>query len=278
MRRLASSFLIALLAACSAEADPEPSESVPHAGAWDDEPDAAAPHEPAQCPRTRTLSGSIEGVSIDSPDYTMDVTWYNDSLEQELSDFERDIVMDAGLDPDDPEDVARYRYFSAAFDLRVLLREESGDLAHFEVKRDLGLYLFDLEASDAQPRQAVAIYDASPIEAARDHGTKAELGEALRTVIDDMRGNGQADAILAFEPDRSDEGVRVVLINLFGKDTRFASTGTASFDELYDDAEAVTAIEHPLEAADHVSIHAQASVGSDAVAVEVLCADLGVVN
>jgi hypothetical protein len=275
-RLLSTTLLLSLAGPGCAEPEPEPED--PDGGEWTDG-ELDEPGEPDECPMTHELTGSVAGVSIDSPEYDIDVRWFNYSPDEAVAtELERALIEEVGLDPDDIEDVRRYRYLTTSFDLRLLYAESSGGFTDFKVKKDLGLYFFDLDMHDVQPGELVDIYDLSAIETLRGADETEELGELLRTIVDDMRSNGRPDAVVAFEPDRLDEGARSILINLFGRDTRFATTGKASFDHVFDGAQPLTTVEHPLRSATHLSVHAEVSVGSDALELDVQCAALVVQN
>ncbi len=239
--------------------------------------------ESQYCDRVVDITGAVDGVDVAFDDYEVQSVWFNTSLEQELdkelSSIDREIMEEMGLDPDNNEDVARYRYFNQAYDLRFLFIEQLSESDYgalgAEIGRDLGVFFFDLEPGNVQPDTDVAVFDLSPVEAPRDAGNKQALGNALRTALDTMRDNGKPDVLVAFAPDRSDEGQpRSTFINLFGESTRFASAGTARFGNGMTSAgEPLDAIEYPLTDVDNLGLSASVTIPGATLAGETVTID-----
>jgi hypothetical protein len=201
---------------------------------------------------------------------------YDEWLLDELS---REGMKWLGLDSDSLEDVARYRYFTHSFDLRVLKTEFApGNLALGG--RDLGIYFYDLELHDVQPGVEVAVFDISSIEALREQGDLAALGDEVRRLLDEMRDNGQPDVIVAFNGDRSEEKLPYKLfINLLAPHTRFASSGSARYFDLWaDEGTYLSSVEHPVNDVNAVSVEAEVAFGEAEVSIRDLCRSLRVIN
>jgi hypothetical protein len=195
------------------------------------------------CDREYTLDGELSGSNVSFDDYQVQAVWFNSSVEERLNDevgaLDIEIMEEMGLDPDSNEDILRYKYWIQAYDLRFLFIEQlsSTDFGALgsEIGRDLGFYFFDLNAHEVQPGTEVAVFDISSIEPLRDSGDTEALGNEIRNLVDTMQNNGQPDLIVAYSPDRSGENVlRSALINIFSANARFASSGSASFQEILD--------------------------------------------
>jgi len=230
------------------------------------------------CDRDLVVTGTVDGVRTSSDDYSMQSVWFNTSIEEEaVSDLDRELMENMGLDPDDDEDVSRYVYFTQNYDHRVLLMEElsTTDLGSLggTIGKDLGTFFFDLEEEATQPETWVKVFDASPIEAPRDAGNLSALGDAIRDVIDEMRSNGQPDVLVAFSPDRSDETVaESSLIVLLSNTARYARSGQARFHEVISlTGDPVESIDYPTDDIDAMSLDSSVVFddGDDADTVDV---------
>lgn len=238
--------------------------------------------ESLYCDRQVVITGEVEGVSVGFDDYQVQSVWFNTSIEeaveQELSSLDREIMEEMGLDPDDSEDVERYRYFNQAYDLRFLFIEQLDEGQYgalgATIGRDLGVYFFDLAESEVQPGTSVEVFDLSSIEGPRDRGNRDALGEAMRTAIDTMRSDGKPNALVAFDPDRTDDGQpRSAFITLFAGGARFGTSGTASFGDGMDSSGApLESIVYPLEDVDNLGLSVDATLsGGEVVTVEASC-------
>jgi hypothetical protein len=247
------------------------------------------PQEPADagvdanlpCQHELHLEGNVAGVDVDASGYVLLAQWYNDSTEVRALDWiTKESMVWLGLDPLSDDDLARYYYWSSAFDLRVLERENlrMGTLA--PVDRELGVYLYDLTANAVQPDTEVQIFDISSIEALRNAGDREALGEEVRRLVDTMRDNGQADAVVGFSRDRSEEELPFTfLINMFAPDTRFASAGQVTFYNPIDAAgRPVSSFVHPIRDVSALSIRLDVTFGADAVRGRDECLPLTIYN
>jgi hypothetical protein len=220
------------------------------------------------CDASWELEGVVSGVDAAFDGYWVDTTFYNTSLEEVvLSEIDFELMEAMGLDPEDPEDQDRFKWFSAGFELRNLYTEYL-DEYHFEgflpkTGRDLSIAFFDLAESEVQPGTAVAVFDVSAIEPPRDADDLDALGAILRELIDEMRGNGQPDAVITFAPDRSDETIgEAIWIAMLSQSGRFASSGTATFHSLVDElGEPMAELAYPNVGIGAVSISVDAAFG-----------------
>jgi hypothetical protein len=232
------------------------------------------------CTEDFTLAGTIEGEDAAFAANVHDTTFYNVSLEEvvfEQIDFE---LMEAlGLSPEDPEDRARFAYFSKGFELRNLYTEtidEYYDIFELlpKTRHDVSIAFFDLSAHDVQPGTDVAVFDASSIEPVRASGDRDALGAELRVLIDDMRSNGQPDLVVTYAPDRSDELVGNALwIAMLSPNGRFATSGVGSFHELLDaQGEPLSQMTYPMEGIEAVSITVDVAFASgESLSVDAEC-------
>ena len=235
------------------------------------------------CDRDLAVSGAVNGVEVAEDDYSMQSIWFNSSVEEEaINDLDAAMMEEMGLDPDDPEDVTRYRYFTTAYDHRVLLVEELSNTDYGslggETGKDFGVFFFDLEAHATQPGDAVAVFDASAIHTLRDAGDTGALGDAVRSILDEMQQNDQPDALVAFAADRSAEStVESTLIVLLSRNATYASGGSAVFHEVVSlDGDDVSSIRYPTDDIDAMSLSAGVTFGADTVSVDATCLKVGV--
>jgi hypothetical protein len=233
-----------------------------------------------KCTPRLELEGQVDGTTISSDVYEQGTSWFVYAYDEWVLDqLSREGMKWLGLDSDSLEDVARYRYFTHAFDLRVLKTEFApGNLALGG--RDLGIYFYDLELHDVQPGVEVEVFDISSIEALREQGDLAALGDEVRRLLDEMRDNGQPDVIVAFNSDRSEEKLPFKLfINLLAPHTRFASSGSARYFDLWaDEGMYLSSVEHPVDDVNAVSVEAEVAFGEDEVSIRDLCRSLRVIN
>jgi hypothetical protein len=201
----------------------------------------------ATCSLELTRAGTIAGTSLDYPS-APDTTWFNTSLEEEaLNELDEAMMREAGLSPEDDEDVRRFAYFTRGFDFRWIVREDPSPGNWFG-KSDFGVYLFDVVDTGTPPDAAIAVFDASSVRDARLSGDKGRLGDAIRTTVDAMRADRRPKAIVAFAPDRNPESSwERAFINLFARDVHFATTGSVSTSNLRDAAgRPVSGVTYPL--------------------------------
>jgi hypothetical protein len=233
------------------------------------------------CDREVLIDGKVAGKSVNYEDYEVQSVFFNTSFEEdalrEADAIDREVMAELGLDPDDPEDLARYRYFTEAYDLRFLFIEQldSTDYGSLgaSIGRDLGIYYFDLAASGIQPDTAITVMDASGVAVARESGDTDALGAELRSVIDEMRENGHPDLIVAFDPDRSDEGqAQASLIDLFGESAEFADSGKGLFNGVLDSAgNELDALTYPVADLDSMSTQVDVTFGEQVVSIDATC-------
>jgi hypothetical protein len=223
------------------------------------------------CTEDFSLAGTIEGEDAAFAVNSHDTTFYNVSLEEvvfEQIDFE---LMEAlGLEPEDPEDRARFAYFSKGFELRNLYTETLDEYYDvFEILpkmgHDVSIAFFDLAAHDVQPGTDVAVFDASSIEPVRASGDRDALGAELRVLIDEMRSNGKPDLVVTYAPDRSDELVgNAIWIAMLSPSGRFATSGLGRFHELLDtQGEPMSQMIYPMAGIDAVSITVDVAFAAD---------------
>ncbi|MCA9710439.1 MAG: hypothetical protein KDK70_31655 [Myxococcales bacterium] len=262
------------------DADTDPGATDGADGADDtdgaDETAGEAGGNPA-CSASHQLTGSVDGVSAAYDGYLVDTTFYNTSLEEiVLSEIDFEIMEQLGLEPEDPEDQERFKYFSSGFELRNLYMEQLDEsYGGFLPKtgRDLSVAFFDLSTHQVQPGTPVEVFDVSPFEAIRNSGDRDAIATMLREMVDQMRSNGQPDAVITFAPDRSDESiVEVVFISMLSPNARFASSGTATFHSVLDaSGQPLDALEYPNHDIDALSIEFEAEIDGGPVTLEASC-------
>jgi hypothetical protein len=115
--------------------------------------------------------------------------------------------------------------------------------------------------------------DASGVAVARESGDTDALGAELRSVIDEMRENGHPDLIVAFDPDRSDEGqAQASLIDLFGESAEFADSGKGLFNGVLDSAgNELDALTYPVADLDSMSTQVDVTFGEQVVSIDATC-------
>ncbi len=230
------------------------------------------------CSTLYALDGAVDGVESSFDGYQVDTTFYNTSLEEVvLGEIDFELMEQLGLDPEDPEDQDRFKYFFAGFELRNLYVESldstypGGILP--KTGRDVSVALFDLSAHDVQPGDTVQVFDASSFEAVRNSGDRDAIATALRELIDQMRSNDQPDAIVTYAPDRSDESIaEVIFISMLSPHARFGASGTASFHSLHAaDGTPMETLSYPNQDIGTMSIDFQAEIGGETVTLEASC-------
>lgn len=234
-----------------------------------------------KCEHRLEVAGEVAGERVASDGYTQDTTWFVYAYDDwALDAIGREGMARIGLDADSQEDVERYRYWTNAFDLRVLETERLGPGILPPIGHDLGIYFYDLERHDVQPGEEVQVFDLSSIEALRAAGDRAALGDEVRKLVDEMRDNEQPDVIVAFSSDRSQEMLPSKLfINLLSPTTRFASSGTARYFELWaSSGKYLRTVRHPVRTVSAVSVEAQVTFGEDEVSIVDRCQALTVVD
>jgi hypothetical protein len=193
-----------------------------------------------------------------------------------LGEIDFELMEQLGLDPEDPEDRERFAYFFAGFELRNLYGEQL-DEAYGGILpktgRDLSIAFFDLSAHDVQPGTPVAVFDVSPFEAVRNSGDRDAISTMLRELVDEMRDNGQPDAVVTFAPDRSNESLaEVVFISMLSPNARFAASGSASFHSALDLGGApLEELSYPNHELGTVSIAFEAEIGGGMVSLDASC-------
>ena len=189
----------------------------------------------ASCSTDFALAGVVEGVDADFDGYSVDTTFYNTSLEEVVLDSIDMEVMEAmGLDPDDPEDEARYNYAIRGFDLRNLYTEyvDTGGIL-LTPGRDISIAFYDLSDHEVQPGTEIDVFDMSPLQAVRNGGDSEALGNVLRELIDEMRTNDKPDVVVTYAPDRSGESLgEQIFIALLSPNARFGTDGVGTFHSL----------------------------------------------
>lgn len=194
------------------------------------------------CDRSLTMTGTVANTDISATDYEIQSVWFNQSLDEIiLTELDEEMMERVGLDSDDQEDIARYKYFTYAYDLRFLFIQQLSETEYGVVGADIGkdfsVYFFDLEEFETQPGTSLSIFDISSVVGPRDSGDLDLLGDTIRELVDTMQTNEQPDVLVAFAPDRSEEDdIESAFINLFSTHSQFATTGTASFHTIYDTA------------------------------------------
>jgi len=242
--------------------------------------------ESSACQRSLSIQGSVSQVDVNSSEYDMQSVWFNSSVEEiVLTELDERMMEDLGLDIMANEDIERYAYWLSAYDFRTLLIEtteneltlDSSNGASLQLDhitadgKDLSVYFFELKENDVQPDTDVEVFDISEIQDLRD--SPEELGRAVRRLIDEMRTNNQADAIVAFTPDRSaDSALENIFINLFSPSSSFASSGGARFTQLKAiDGEVIPVLDYPVEGVDAISTQYEVKFAEDEVQVQADC-------
>jgi len=220
------------------------------------------------CDRDVDIRGQVSGTDVALDEYKVQSVWFNTSLEEQaLSDVDREMMDEMGLDDQDQADVERFLYFTKNYDLRNLYIEQLSETEYgalgAKIGKDLGIYFFDLADYEVQPGAPIAVFDVSAVEAPRDAGDTDALGEVLRQLIDEMRDNGRPDAIVAFAPDRSEESeVESIFIEMLSPTARFATSGKATFRDVEDKAgNPVSTVAYPTDDIDNISFSADVTFG-----------------
>lgn len=231
---------------------------------------------PNTCETQLALTGSVDGSPMPSADDEVNSVWFNQSLDEYvLSDIDKEVMDELGLDADDQLDVERYRYLVSQADYRFLDAEDATDADGWPIRnKDVTVFYFDLTGHPADLDHPIAIFDLTPIEAAEDSGDRDALGDAIRVAADTIRDNGHPDVIVAYAADRSDEGIANVLVSLLSPHARYASGGQAWIhDVLPYEGDPVTTITPPLDTLVGVSIRVQASFpeAEDTMSIEATC-------
>lgn len=233
--------------------------------------------EDAVCITAYELIGSVDDVDASYSGYRVDTTFYNTSLEEiVLGEIDFEIMEELGLHPEDPEDQDRFKYFFAGFELRNLYIEELNETYGGilpKTGRDVSVVFFDLSAHDVQPGTSVAIFDVSPFEAVRNSGDKDAISTQLRAMVDEMRSNGQPDAVVTFAPDRSGETIaEVIFISMLSPNARFAASGTATFHSVIDGSgQPLEELEYPNHEIAAMSIDFEAEFSESTVTLDASC-------
>lgn len=220
------------------------------------------------CDRDVDIRGQVSGTDVYLEDYKVQSVWFNSSLEEQaLSDLDREMMEQMGLDDQEQADVERFLYFTKNYDLRNLYIEQLTETEYgalgAKIGKDLGIYFFDLADHEVQPGTPIAVFDVSDVEAPRNAGDTEALGEVLRQLIDEMRDNGRPDAIVAFAADRSEETeAESIFIEMLSPTARFATSGTARFRDVEDLAGLpVSTLQYPTEDIDNISFSADVTFG-----------------
>jgi hypothetical protein len=220
------------------------------------------------CDREVDIRGQVSDTDVYQEDYKVQSVWFNSSLEEQaLSDLDREMMEQMGLDDQEQADVERFLYFTKNYDLRNLYIEQLSETEFgalgAKIGKDLGIYFFDLEDHEVQPGTPIAVFDVSDVEVPRDMGDTEALGEVLRQLIDEMRDNGRPDAIVAFAPDRSEESeAESIFIEMLSPNARFATSGTATFRDVEDlSGLPVSTLVYPTEDIDNISFSADVVFG-----------------
>ena len=103
-----------------------------------------------------------------------------------------------------------------------------------------------MEKYQVQSGESVNVFDVSDLNS--DSGlSKSERGERIRSLIDTMLNNDQADVIVAYAPDRSDENAQGYFVNLFAEDVYFARSGYGRVTGLMlSDGSELTDVRYPV--------------------------------
>jgi hypothetical protein len=267
--------------ACGAPQEPtggsetEPAKNAPPGNGGGGSTASKAPTPITWCTTGLTRSGTVAGTSLEYPS-TPDTTWFNRSLEEVvLNEIDRAMMEEDGLDPDDDEDVRRFRYFINGFDLRWIVRETPAPGNWFG-KTDFAVYVFDLVRASAAPDGTFAVFDASAVREARLSGDKEQLGKTIRATVDAMKADPRPKAIIAFAPDRNPESsFERAFINLFARDVHFATTGSVTVSNLRDSSGApITAVPYPLRNVRTLDVSASGDMAGSAIKVGGSCLDL----
>jgi hypothetical protein len=227
------------------------------------------------CSTALTRDGVIAGTSLDYPT-TPYTTWFNNSLEEvALSAIDDEMMKEAGLSPDDKEDVQRFKYFAHGFDFRLILGDTPSPGNWFG-KTDLSVYLFDVADTATQPNTAIEVFDASAVREARLSGDKSRLASTLRATVDAMKATRRPKAIVAFAPDRNPEtSVERAFINLFARDVYFASKGSVTLSNLRDRTGApIASPVYPLRNVRTLDVSATGDVAATPFTTKASCLDV----
>ena len=244
--------------------------------------DDASAHtdERFECALDYEVLGQVDGVFASQGDY---------SVRMEFSDrFERDVPVgpdvpgyellaarmgQMGLDASDPDDQERYFYLRHGAELVNSFTEYVDEGFFGTIGRDLSITVYDLAEHGVQPGGAIAIFDVSSIEELRNEADRSALGDAIREIVDEMRSNGQPDAVVAFAPDRSEEPTDdIVLDVMFSQSARFATAGTLTVDDLrLADGAPIDALDDPLADIAWASIDVEGELAGNPLLVSAQC-------
>ena len=199
------------------------------------------------CSGSLIREGSIAGVPLDYPTEPFTV-WFNRSLEDvALEGFEKEMMENQGLDPNDNADYRRFRY-ELSFDLRVVVGDiPNGD--NWFSNKSLGIYVYDLVSTGTPPNGTIPVFDASALREARLSGDPKRLGETVRVLLDEMKATPGPKAVIAFAPNRVPESsIQRLFINLFAEDVHLATSGSVTLSNLLDtQGEAIPSPQYPLK-------------------------------
>jgi hypothetical protein len=227
------------------------------------------------CSTSSTRTGTVGGTSLDYPS-TPSTTWFNTSLEElALSPLDEAMMKEAGLSPDDVNDVNRFKYFTRGFDFRLILGDPPSPGNWFG-KTDLSVYLFDVAETATAPDTEIAVFDASAVREARLSGDKQRLAATLRTTVDAMKATHTPKAIVAFAPDRNPEtSEERAFINLFARNVYFATIGRVTLSNLRGaSGAALGRVTYPLRGLRTVDLKAVGAFGDAAWTATASCLDV----
>jgi hypothetical protein len=283
----ASHVLLAVLTCfamgCSATAQgtgqqeaPPPGDSKSGNGGNTDSPNATIGTVPITwCNTTLNRTGTVAGTSLDYPS-TPATTWFNTSLEEVvLSPVDEEMMKEAGLSPDDVNDVNRFKYFTHGFDFRLILGDTPSPGNWFG-KSDLSVYLFDVADTATAPGTDVVVFDASAVREARLSGDKSKLASTIRATVDAMKAIPRPKAVVAFAPDRIPEtSVERAFINLFARDVHFATTGSVTLSNLRGVTGALLGpVRYPLHTLRTLDVKAQGAFAGTPFTANASCLDV----
>lgn len=221
---------------------------------------------PEACERGLEITGEVQGSAMPATDGGEDELrgsgWYNPSMNVDVMTTADEVVMTGmGLDPADEADVARYRFFALGADYGFAHAEERSmddEVFGYRVK-DASAYYFDLTGHPADLDHPIPIVDMTAIAEARRAGDRDAVGDAFRAVIDEIRGNGHPDVVVAYAASRAREGLAGAISASFVSPTAQYATGGQAWihDIRFHGTESVATIAPPLHVLDSLSVRVQ---------------------